>query len=56
MTPVVIVRHPSGPRLYVARRRVHHGTWACLAIAWGAYTAWRDRKDWRQWFLNEVMP
>lgn len=53
---LVIVRHPDGPRLYVMRRRVHHGTWALVALAWGCWNAWRDRRDWRDWLLREVLP
>jgi hypothetical protein len=53
--PVVIVKHPKGPRLYVAGRRVHHGTWGCLAVATGAWLAWWDRRDWRDWLLREAL-
>lgn len=34
--PVRVVRHPSGPRLYVASLRVHHGLTGCVLTALGA--------------------
>lgn len=37
-----VVRHPHGPRLYVAGVRVHHGS-AALALAVAAVVARRPR-------------
>lgn len=65
-----IVRHPNGPRLYLAGQRVHHGATGCaLAVAllrWpttrragifvGTVLAIHDRHDWRIWWKRERIP
>lgn len=51
----VVVPHPEGRRVYVVRRRVHHGFAGVLIMTIGAWLAWTDRRDWKQWWFQEIM-
>lgn len=62
-----LIRHENGPRLYVARQRVHHGATGCALLAAAAIRRKRaallcaallcahDRHDWRVWFAKETL-
>lgn len=53
--PVVVIRHRDGRRVYGVRRRVHHGSAGVALALVGAWLAWADRRDWREWWFREVM-
>lgn len=60
--PVIIRRHPSGPRCWVVGQRVHHGATGCVLLAAalllrrrallaaGLVLCAHDRADARVWF------
>lgn len=37
-------------RLWLFKRRCHHGAVGVLAVTFGLVLAWHDRKDKREWF------
>lgn len=37
-------------RLWVFKRRCHHGMIGCVVVALGILLAWHDRSDIREWF------
>jgi hypothetical protein len=39
----------TGPQLFIAGRRVHHGLTGCLFILLGLALAVHDRKDVKRW-------
>lgn len=61
-----IHRYPGGPRVYVGRHRVHHGTVGCALAIVGAWTHSRtvlaigvalvvhDSHDWRAWMPDAL--
>lgn len=64
--PVVILRYPTGPRVWVFGQRVHHGVLGCalvalvrrhpalgIVVAMLIVTDWHDR---RAWFAREGIP
>lgn len=65
--PITIIRHTNGPRLYVARLRVHHGFSGLLvaltglltgrkaAVAAGVAMMAHDGHDWRVWLRVEKL-
>lgn len=63
---VTVVRYPSGPRVWIAGQRVHHGATGLLlaailrrhrrAAAACLLLAAHDRRDWRVWFVREKSP
>jgi len=56
MTPLVSIRRsPSGPRVWVAGQRLHHGATGCALALLGAVLAAHDRADWRIWFVREAL-
>lgn len=68
MRPVTIIKHPNGPRLYVASLRVHHGLTGAACVALGAarrrrslfLAGWllmlHDAHDFRLWMKVEKCP
>jgi hypothetical protein len=68
MTPIVVQRHPQGPRVWIAGQRIHHGAsgtilgaaallarrrrLGAVLLAW-ALTDWHDV---RVWFKREGIP
>ena len=49
LIPLRYELHPTGYRVFVLNRRLHHGTLGVILLALGAALALHDRKDWRQW-------
>jgi hypothetical protein len=47
--PLTLERHPSGPRVYVGRWRIHHAHSGAALILIGGYLIFVDRADypWR---------
>jgi hypothetical protein len=37
-------------RLWLFKRRCHHGGVGCVVMVLGVLLAWHDRKDAREWF------
>jgi hypothetical protein len=37
-------------RLWVFKRRCHHGMTGCVLVALGIVLAYHDRSDYREWF------
>jgi hypothetical protein len=37
-------------RLWVFKRRCHHGMTGCVLVALGIVLAYHDRNDYREWF------
>ena len=66
MRPLVILRFPDGPRVWLLGQRVHHGAAGCALLAlsrrWPALAIVAavllvdDRHDWRAWFAREGIP
>lgn len=50
MRLVAVTSHPTGRRLHVLERRVHHGDAGALAVAFGLLWMLRDLKDKSEWF------
>lgn len=66
MRAVEVIRHPNGPRVFIAGQRIHHGATGCalavaalairqpaLAVAALALVV-HDRADWRVWFIRDA--
>lgn len=62
MRALVVVRHPSGPRVWILSYRIHHGASGLVACALllmrrrhrlallALLAVLHDRRDWRDWF------
>lgn len=47
---VAVTHHPSGLRLHVFGRRVHHADAGMLTVLWGLWWMARDLNDRADWF------
>lgn len=47
--------NPRGRRVYIIKRRLHHGFTGCIFVALGTILALHDRRDWREWIPREVL-
>ncbi len=69
MKLVALRSYPEGPRLWVLEQRVHHGATGLalmaaalsrprlrMAAVLGAMLALHDRRDWKVWFVRELLP
>lgn len=41
-----LIKHPNGPRLYIATLRIHHGLTGVLLTTTGLALLIHDRHDW----------